>query len=260
MPAILNVYALPSLVAEEELAHGTAVVIDVLRASTTIVFALEAGAREVVPCLEIDEARAAAEQFERDEVVTGGERHGLPIDGFDLGNSPSEYTPERVGGKTVVLTTTNGTRAILRCRKAERVLIGALVNASAVYEQLLDQQQVNIVCAGTDGQFSRDDVLLAGLLVERLQRRSGLIYQLNAQAITARENWLAAFSVPAALGAEPLEPERVADQLRNSPGGQNLTAIGLDDDILTAAEIDRFPGVPELVPGQMRIRLRAEGD
>ena len=255
MSRILNVHALPTLVTPEELRNGTAVVIDVLRATTTIVHALEADAREIIPCLEVDEARQLAAEFLRDEVLLGGKRQGRPIEGFDLGNSPEEYTVERVAGKTIVLTTTNGTRAIGRCRAARRTLIGAFLNATAVYQELWNEEQVDLVCAGTDDQISRDDVLLAGMLVERLERRSGMIYRLNAQAVTARENWLAAFSMPVALGGELLEPERLAAELKRSPGGERLTAIGREDDILAAARIDRFAGVPEMVPGQMRVRL-----
>ena len=91
-----------------------------------------------------------------------------------------------MGGKTVVFTTTNGTRAMRHARKAERVLIAAFVNASAVYEALLDTERVAIVCAGTDSELSTDDILLAGLLVERLERQTGLSYAFNAQALTAR--------------------------------------------------------------------------
>src|SRR3990167_11479727 len=103
----LNVYALPTLLAPEELAGWTAVVIDVLRASTTILYALEAGAAEVIPCLEIEDALKIAGSMPRSQVVLGGERGGLPIDGFDLGNSPLEYDPSAVSGKTIVFTTTN---------------------------------------------------------------------------------------------------------------------------------------------------------
>ena len=259
MAHVLNVYALPKFAAPEELAGGTVVVIDVLRASTTIVCALEAGATEVIPCQEVEEARAAAGRLPRDAVVLGGERGGLPIDGFDLGNSPREYRDHRVAGKSLVFTTTNGTRAILRARHADRVLIGAFVNATAVIEQLLGQEQVHLLCAGTGGRYGRDDVLMAGLLVERLQRQGGvqgaLPYRLNAQAVTARESWVSSFAPPLALGAEPLDPELLAAQLRETIGGRNLTAVGLEADILTAARLDRFPSVPELDPQTFRIRL-----
>jgi 2-phosphosulfolactate phosphatase len=255
MPQVLNVYALPTLVEPAELAGGTVVVIDVLRASTVILHALEAGAVEVIPCLEVDDARAAADELPPGQCVLGGERHGLRIDGFDLGNSPEEYTPSTVGGKTVVFTTSNGTRAMLHARLARRVLIGAFVNATAVCQQLLGQEQVHLLCAGTGGQISQDDILLAGMLVERLQRLGGMVYQQNAQAITAREFWLHSFSLPHALGAEPIEPERLARELSKSPGGKNLVALGLEDDILAAAQIDRFDSAAELDARTMRIRL-----
>ena len=255
MPNTLNVYALPKLVTPEEMAGGTVVVIDVLRACTTIAHALEAGAREVIPCEGVDEARDIAKRVPDGEVILGGERKGLPIEGFQLGNSPREYTFARVEGKTVVFTTTNGTRAMIHARLANRILIGAFVNVTAVFEELAGQQQIHLLCAGTNGQMSHDDVLLAGLLVERVQREGGLLYEQNAQAITARETWLHSFALPRALGAEPLEPERLAKELRKSLGGRNLVSIGLEDDILDAARIDHFSGVPALDPNRMRIQL-----
>jgi 2-phosphosulfolactate phosphatase len=255
MAHVLNVYALPKLADPAQVAGGAAVVIDVLRATTTIAYALEAGAAEVLPCQEVDEARLAAGRFSPGQCLLGGERHGLAIEGFDLGNSPSEYTPERVGGKTVVFTTTNGTRAMFHARPARRILIAGFVNVSAVVRQLIGEEQVYIVCAGTEGEFSRDDVLLAGMIVELLTRRGGMNYQQNAQAITAREVWMNAFAVPQALGAEPIEPERLAEELYTSPGGRNLANLGLDEDILAAAQIDRFEHACQLDPPVPRIRL-----
>jgi 2-phosphosulfolactate phosphatase len=254
MPHVLNVYALPKLVDPAELAGGTVVVIDVLRASTAIIYAIEAGARAVAPCLEVADARKLAKQLPPGQFVLGGERHGLPIEGFDLGNSPEDYTAAVVGGKTVVFTTTNGTRAMLHARQAARVLIGAFVNATAVVAQLLGQEQIHLLCAGTDGQFSEDDILVAGLLVERLERLGGMMYLQNAQAITAREFWRHSFALPQALGAEPLPAEVLAAALREAPGGRNLVEIGLDADILAAAHIDRFQAVPELDTGDFQIR------
>jgi 2-phosphosulfolactate phosphatase len=254
MKPTLNVYVLPRYAEPAELSGGTAVVIDVLRAATTIVHALAAGAEEVIPCLEVADAKALAQRFRPDEVLLGGERQGVAIEGFDLGNSPEEYSPDRVGGKTVILTTTNGTRAINHALGADEVFIAALVNASAVLQRLFDRQSVHILCAGTDGQISEDDVLLAGLLVERLQRQGGMVYQQNAQAIAARELWLNSFALPQALGAEPLDPDRLAAELRKSLGGQNLMALGREDDIRAAAQIDRFDIVPQFDPKTGRIK------
>ena len=255
----LHVYALPTLVAAEELAGATVVVIDVLRASTTIIHALNAGAAEIIPCGEVEQARALAADFPREEVVLGGERGGLPIDGFDLGNSPSEYTPDRVAGRTIVFTTTNGTRAMMRCRKAGRVLIGAFVNASAVAEQLVGCERISLLCAGTEGEYSRDDILMAGLLVDRLQRQSGILYELNAQAMTARENWTSSFAVPYVVGAEPFPPGLLVKELRRSAGGRNLVAVGLEEDMQTAAQIDRFRVLPEMDPDTLHIRASESG-
>jgi len=252
---VLNVYPLAKFVEPSQLAGGTVVVIDVLRSTTTIVHALEAGAREVIPCEEVEEARQIAGCLPSGEAILGGERGGLQIEGFDLGNSPAEYSPDRVGGKTIVFTSTNGTRAMARARQARRILIGAFVNATAVARRLLGQEQIHLLCAGTRGQIGQDDMLLAGLLVERLSRQGGLAYQQNAEAITARQSWLHSFPLPRALGTEPLEPQRLAEELRKSPGGQNLLALGLGDDILAAAQLDRFGSVPELDPKAFHIRL-----
>jgi 2-phosphosulfolactate phosphatase len=251
----LHVYTLPEQVTLEGLAGGTVVVIDVLRASTTIVHALEAGAAEVIPCLEVEEAVARAAEFPEGRAILGGEREGLPIDGFALGNSPDEYTADRVEGRVVVFTTTNGTRAMSRCRLADRVLIGAFVNASAVYQRLLPAEKVHLLCAGSRGECSSDDALLAGLLVDRLLRKGGRACRLNRQAQVVREQWGAAFAVPFVVGAEPLEPDRLARALDQSVAGRRLRAIGRGDDVRTAAQVDRFAGVPELDPETFRIRL-----
>jgi 2-phosphosulfolactate phosphatase len=254
MSHLLNVYALPQFTDPEQLAGQTAVVIDVLRATTTIVYALAAGAKEIIPCREVDETRALARQFPREEILLGGERGGKPLEGFDLGNSPEEYTPDRVAGKTVLFTTTNGTQAMAHARSAGRILLAAFVNASAIVKKLIGEKAVHIVCAGTDGQFSDDDILLAGLLVSRLEQ-SGETYTLNAQAQTAREQWLHAFALPYALGAEPLPPERLNEALRNSLGAKNLLPLGYAADILAAAQLDKFPCVPQLDPQTFRVKL-----
>ena len=196
MQPILNVYPLPDLLVPEKAAGDAAVVIDVLRASTTITYALAAGDREVIPCLEVADALAAAEAFAAEARILGGERGGERIDGFDLGNSPEEYTPQRVAGKSVVFTTTNGTRAALCVQSAGEILIAGFVNATAVVQRLLDRQRIHIVCAGTRGQKSEDDVLLAGMLVDHLQRDGRTRWQQNGQAVASREFWLHSMTPP----------------------------------------------------------------
>jgi 2-phosphosulfolactate phosphatase len=243
----LDVYLLPALVEPAALAERTVVVIDILRATTTIIHALAAGATQVVPCLEIEEARAAARRV-KGSVVLGGERGGLPIAGFDLGNSPAEYSRERVAGKTVVFTTTNGTRAMLRAKLARRVLLGAFVNLSAVCRELLEASDVALVCAGTDGHVTREDTLFAGAVVDDLVR-SKQPRRLNDQAEIAADAWRTAVRM---LTDRPL-----GMTLRDSRGGRNLVEIGQADDIDLAAQIDRFDIVPELDLVSLVIRLPA---
>jgi 2-phosphosulfolactate phosphatase len=255
MPARIHIYALPKFADPDALAGGTAVVIDVLRATTTIIHALQAGAKTVIPCLEIDEARRIAAGFSPDEKILGGERHGLLIEGFDLGNSPEDYTPERVRGKTVVFTTTNGTKALLHAKKAKQILLGAFVNASAVAQHLIGQEDVHILCAGTDGQPTDEDIMLAGMLAEKLQRQGGAQYKLNDQAIAACELWRHTLEITRTTMTEPPGPEPLAKILRHSLGGKNLVSLGMDRDILAAARIDRFAIVPQFNPDTSCIEI-----
>lgn len=248
----LRVHYLPESVAAEEVASGTAVVIDVLRATTTIVFALTAGARAVIPCLTIEDARAAAGSLPADGVVLGGERGGRPIEGFDLGNSPAEYVPGMVNGKTIVLTTTNGTKALLQCAGAELVVIGSLVNLSALCLVLAGRHSVDVVCAGTDGQITREDVLVAGAIVDRLtceQLDFEPAWELNGEARAARDVWLGV--VASATGGALTA--RLIEAMRASRGGENLIALGISGDIELAAQIDRFAIVPRFDPASGRI-------
>ena len=255
----IDVFLLPALVAPEELAGKTTVVIDVLRATTTIIHALAAGASQVVPCLEVEDAcRVAAEA--PGQIVLGGERGGLPIHGFDLGNSPADYTPARVGGKIVAFTTTNGTRAMLHCRSARRVLIGAFVNFSAICRELAEAGNVALVCAGTDGHVTREDTLFAGAVVHELASPGPPLplgegrgegagkskFCLNDQAEIAADAWRACAS-------DLTGHNLLGSALRASRGGRNLIDTGQENDIDLAAQIDRFDIVPELDLSTWRI-------
>ena len=247
---MLNVHLLPDLVAPSALAGRTVVVIDVLRATTTICHALAAGAAAVVPCLEIDEARAKAAELGRANVVLGGERRGLKIEGFDLGNAPTEYTSASVGGRTVVFTTTNGTRAMRHAGQAAEILIGSFANLGAVVETLASSDEIDLVCAGTGGAITAEDALFAGAVVERLTETAiggtRKPRELNDQARLARDAWRTLEASSSSLAAA----------LRECQGGRNLIAEGFDADIDTAAKIDTFDFVPRLDLKSGEITLR----
>jgi 2-phosphosulfolactate phosphatase len=241
----VQVHLLPQLAPPGRLADGVAVVVDVLRATTTIVHALAAGCTAVCPCAEVEEARDLAGGMRVGRVLLGGERGGRPLPGFDLGNSPRDYTAALCKGNTLVLTTTNGTRALLRAAEAPRVLVAAFVNYSAVCEQLRQEMRpVHIVCAGSEGEVTLEDTLLAGALVDFLCE--GQDVRLNDGARLAWDCFENHGRV--LLGA-----------LEISKGGANLRALGYDDDIRAAAEVDQFALVPELRRDPLRVEVGAVG-
>jgi 2-phosphosulfolactate phosphatase len=247
----LSVYNLPREVAEEELSGSVVIVIDLLRASSTICQAIASGASDVVPFLEVEETLAAAEKAGRSKFVLGGERAGGRIAGFDVGNSPCEYTAERVGGQRVYFTTTNGTRALHHARKARRILVGAFVNLSAVVASVKDEPRVEILCAGTGGKETREDILAAGAMVHRVAERHSDGVKLNDAAKSARQQWQVVIDAAKAGNLELAE--QVAIELRDTQGGRNLLGIGLDRDLIDCAQIDRLSVVPRLDVQNWRI-------
>ena len=149
----------------------TAVVIDVLRATSVITTALDNGATCIVPVKTVEEANSLFAVSEPTKTLRGGERNSLKIDGFDLANSPLEYKKKTVEGKTVILTTTNGTNAINNVKGADEVVLACFRNAAAVVS-VIARNDVVIVCAGTEGNFSLDDGLCAGMLIELLKQKT----------------------------------------------------------------------------------------
>jgi 2-phosphosulfolactate phosphatase len=241
----VQVHLLPGLAPAGRLAGGVAVVIDVLRATTTIIHALAAGCCAVRPCAEVDEARALADGLPAGKVILGGERGGLPLPGFDRGNSPREYTACVCQGTTLVLTTTNGTRALLRAAEAERVLVAGFVNYSAVCEQLRQEARpIHIVCAGNEGEVALEDTLLAGALVDFLC-----------------ETCVAGLNDAGRLAWDCFENHGRVLQgaLEISRGGTQLRELGYDDDIRAAAAVDQFALVPELRRDPLRVEVAAVG-
>jgi len=168
---------------EEKVLNKSAVVIDMLRATSVITTAMNNGCKRVIPVLTIDEALETAKNIKED-VVLGGERKGLKIDGFDFSNSPLEYSKDIIQGKTLVMTTTNGTKAIRGSIGASNIFIGSVLNAKAVAEKLFKlKNDVVIVNAGTYGQFSIDDFICSGYIISCLKEITDV--ELSDVAITA---------------------------------------------------------------------------
>lgn len=246
MPRPIHVHLVPSLFAPAMLAGGTAVVIDVLRASTTVCHALHAGADRVVPCGSVEQARGTAANLKAagEPALLAGERGCVIVEGFDLGNTPTDFTPKSVGGRPVVLTTTNGTAALLRCLDAAEVLVGSFGNLSAICDHLSadgsDERPVHFVCAGTDRNVTLEDSLFAGRAANRLLAAGvGRIDHHDGDPTRLATAFAAAHPDTAAV-------------LADSRGGRNLAKLGRGEDIAVCAAVDSAPVLPRLTGDALR--------
>lgn len=157
-------------VGTQELSGKTVIVIDVLRATSCIVTAIAGGCREIVPVETVGQAKQAFEEGN----LLGGERSCKKIPGFDLGNSPLEYLKETVKDKRIIMTTTNGTKAIQKALKAENVLIGSMLNGTACIRSALHfKRDIVLLCAGTQHVFALEDGLCAGFLLDEANKIEG---------------------------------------------------------------------------------------
>ena len=156
-------------ISESKIENKIAVVIDMFRATSVIVTAVNNGCKEIIPYLTVEETLEYAKKLNRGEYILGGERRAVKIEGFDLSNSPLEYTEDVVKNKSVLMTTTNGTRTLTKSTIAKRILIAAMINAKAVAERLLDiNEDVVIINAGTNGNFSMDDYICSGYIINEM--------------------------------------------------------------------------------------------
>jgi 2-phosphosulfolactate phosphatase len=230
----LDVLLTPTELVPSEITGRTVVVLDVLRASTSIVEALAAGARTLYPVATIEEAIGLAKTLGRDEVLLAGERKALPIEGFDLGNSPREFTAERVGGKTVVMSTTNGTIAINAAAGGGRVIVGAWTNFQTVVDELVrtDGNPV-FLCAGRERGFGLEDAVCAGQMAGAvMQALPDAKWEMNDGAVAAL-----------ALAEKFADPAGLFPQ---TSAGRNLTGAGLGEDLAYCAQRDLRDVLPVL--------------
>jgi 2-phosphosulfolactate phosphatase len=239
---ILTPAELPAL-AQRDLRATACVVFDVLRATSTFVTALHHGAKAIIPVSEIAEAleikNSEARSQKPELILFGGERNGVRISSngidFDLGNSPREYTPEKVRGKTIVSTTTNGTRALRACVGAKIILASSFLNLGATAEFLRREkaETILLVCAGTGENAASEDINAAGAMVDLLSTHA-LNARISAESHVART----AFSVA---------QDHFPNAIRDSQNGRRLLAIPeLRDDVAFCVQRDVFPLVAKM--------------
>ena len=227
----------PHTLERAELEGRTVVVIDVLRSSTSICASLLAGARSVIPTSGPGEAGELRAKLGADSAVLAGERNGVKIENFQYGNSPAEFIPETIGGKNVILCTTNGTAVFGKVARAGLVFSGALVNVSSVAQAIaLQNRDTVIVCSGREGGFSIEDTLCGGMLIDVLRQKHGCDLILND-----------AGSLAGLLYHE--RKKSLKEAISHGEHGRFLSALGMSADVDLCSRIDIMPVLPVLKDG-----------
>ncbi|TZF82128.1 2-phosphosulfolactate phosphatase [Pedobacter sp. BS3] len=219
----------PALLPLFDIKNSIAVIIDIFRASSSICYGIANGAEAIIPVAEVEECAAYREKYP--QYLLAAERNGEVVTGYDFGNSPFSYTAEHVCGKTIVLTTTNGTHALHLSRNAKQVILGSFLNLTAVCNWLRQQQEnVLLVCAGWKNNFNLEDTLFAGAVVEQLQSGN---YKPDDASIAANDLYRA--------GQSDLN-----QYLKKTSHSERLKKLGIEKDIEFCLNVDLITAIPAL--------------
>jgi 2-phosphosulfolactate phosphatase len=221
------------------------VVLDVLRASSTITVALNNGAREVIPVASIESAVKISGSLFGEVTLRGGERNGKMIEGFNLGNSPLEYSESAVKGKSIIYCTTNGSVALAKSRYARALIVGSFLNLTTVVEFVKEENKDFLfICAGrinTIGYFSLEDAVCAGMMIQKLMKVESLELNLSDSA-------KAAHALYKTFGRSILK------MLKTSEHGKFLAEIGYADDLKICAAVDSVPVLPVQIENKIKLK------
>lgn len=240
-PIGVEVFFSPTQVDEFSLRKKNVVVIDVLRASTTIATALSNGAKEIIPVATIEHAVKVSGSLFGDVTLRCGERNGRTIEGFNLGNSPLEYTESAVKGKIIILTTTNGSVALVKGKFAKNLLVGGFTNISRVVTFLKSlKENFSILCAGRQDNFSLEDAVCAGMLLTR--------YVKSVRNIDLNDAGRASLSLYEKHG------KNILAMLEQSDHGRFLINIGFGDDLRVCGAVDTIPVLPAMSGNVIKLR------
>lgn len=237
----IDIQFLPFSPDPSTLSRKTIVVIDILRATSVIIHAISQGALEIIPVATVEEAFQLAKRFPQGTTLLGGERGSKKIEGFDLGNSPKEYIAEKVKGKRVILTTTNGTKAFHSVSSGKEIMAGSFFNIGAIGRRCLDLgQDLLIFPSGDEGRFSLEDTVCGGMLIDLIAREGNGI-KLTDSCWTARILY-------------QRFKDNLVEAFRLSCHGNDLIAKGFEDDLAYCAQIDITDIVPAFRDGVIRAR------
>jgi 2-phosphosulfolactate phosphatase len=225
----LEVCLTPALVPLFSLDGKIAVIIDIFRATTSICYGIENGAEAITPVAEVAECIAYRDKgFDH---LLAAERNGEVVEGFDFGNSPFSYSKEKVNGKTIVLTTTNGTYALQQSIKAKKIVIGSFLNLTALCSWLNKQpEDIILVCAGWKNNFNLEDTLFAGAVTGYL---TGQGYQTDDAAIAALDLYM-------------LAKDDLDGYLKKTSHSERLKQLGIEADIAFCLNVDTATAIPVL--------------
>ena len=235
---IIDVIDTAGNITEDRIKGKTVVIIDVLRATSVMTTALANGVNAIYPYKDIE---SVIENSKKDSnPLLCGERKGLKIDGFDCGNSPLEYPHEKVAGRTMYMTTSNGTRAIENCAKyASRIYIGAFLNLEAIANRIVeDGEDVVLVCSGTNDNFSFDDALCAGEIIKR---------------VVAKDSSVKCTDISLALKFIADRSVDIPTTLKGCKHFEYLKSIGFEGDMDHCFTMDKYSIVPEYKDGVIRV-------
>ena len=234
----LEVCLTPALLPLFDIEDSIVVIIDIFRATSSICYGIENGAEAIIPVSQVEECAAYGEMGLG--YLLAAERDGKVVDGFDFGNSPFSYTKQKVSGKTIVLTTTNGTHALHLSTKANRIIIGSFLNLTSVCNWLKAQNQnILLVCAGWKNNFNLEDTLFAGAITERL---ANYTHTADDAAIAAADLY-------------SLAKEDLNAYLKKTSHSERLKQLGIEADIDFCLNVDVATAIPVL-DGNRLVRLR----
>jgi 2-phosphosulfolactate phosphatase len=236
----IDILFIPSPLNPDFLSNRAVVVIDVLRATSVMVHAMSQGTIEIIPVGTVEEAFQMAKTFPRGTTLLGGERGSRKIEGFDLGNSPKEYVAEKVKGRRLILTTTNGTKAFRLVSSGREIMVGSFFNIGATAQRCFElNKDLFIFPSGDEGNFSLEDTVCGGMLIDVILRKGEKTIGLTDSSRAAH-----------------LLYQRFRDQLvealRLSNHGKDLIDLGLGDDLPYCGQTDITPLVPIFNEGVIR--------
>lgn len=233
----LEVCLTPALLPLYKAEDYIVVIIDIFRATSSICYGIENGAEAIIPVSQVEECAAYHEKGL--DYLLAAERNGEVVTGFDFGNSPFAYTADKIAGKTVVLTTTNGTHALHLSRQAKKVVIGSFLNITALCSWLKAQHEhILLVCAGWKNNFNLEDTLFAGAVIEQLKNSS---YKLDDAALASNDLFqLGKNDIPA--------------YLQKTSHSERLKKLGIEKDIAFCLQVDLTTAIPVL-QGEKLIKL-----